>query len=44
MREVFANPEEAAHRAEQGRRAVVDRFDWNAVLPEWIRNLRRLLS
>jgi uncharacterized lipoprotein YmbA len=44
MREVFSHPDEGARRAEQGRRAVIDRFEWNAVLPEWIRNFRRLLD
>jgi glycosyltransferase involved in cell wall biosynthesis len=44
MREIFQNPKEAARRAEQGRRDVTRRFEWNAVLPEWIRNFRRLLD
>jgi glycosyltransferase involved in cell wall biosynthesis len=44
MREVFENSEEAALRAERGRREVIGRFEWNAVLPEWIRNFRRLLD
>jgi glycosyltransferase involved in cell wall biosynthesis len=43
MREVFGNPKEASRRAEQGRRDVIARFDWNVVLPEWIENFRRLL-
>ena len=44
MREVFANAKEGARRAEHGRRQVVERFEWNAVLPEWIRNFERLLA
>jgi glycosyltransferase involved in cell wall biosynthesis len=44
MREVFASTKEAGRRAEQGRREVVERFEWNAVLPEWIRNFERLLD
>lgn len=44
MREVFANAKEGARRAEHGRREVVERFEWNAVLPEWIRNFERLLD
>jgi glycosyltransferase involved in cell wall biosynthesis len=44
MREVFENSEEAALRAERGRRDVIGRFEWNAVLPEWIRNFLRLLD
>jgi glycosyltransferase involved in cell wall biosynthesis len=44
MREVFSHPDEGARRAEQGRRAVIDRFEWDVVLPEWIRNFRRLLD
>src|SRR5262249_39680036 len=44
MREVFENPSEAARRAEQGRHDVISRFDWNVVLPEWVRNFRRLLA
>ena len=44
MREVFAHPEEAARRAELGRRDVINRFEWRVVLPEWIRNFRRLLE
>ena len=44
MREVFNTPKEAARRAEKGRRDVIARFEWSIVLPEWIRNLRRLLD
>jgi glycosyltransferase involved in cell wall biosynthesis len=44
MREVFANGKEAARRAEEGRRQVVERFGWDAVLPDWIRNFERLLD
>ncbi len=44
MREVFAHPAEAARRAEQGHRDVLKRFEWSVVLPEWIRNFRRLLE
>lgn len=44
MRQVFENPKDAARRAEQGRRAVIGRFDWSVVLPEWIHNFRRLLE
>jgi glycosyltransferase involved in cell wall biosynthesis len=44
MREVFASPKEALRRAERGRREVIARFEWSAVLPEWIRNFRRLLD
>jgi glycosyltransferase involved in cell wall biosynthesis len=44
LREVFDNSAEAALRAERGRRNVISRFDWNAVLPEWIRNFQRLLD
>ena len=44
MREVFSNPKDARRRAEEGRRDVVARFDWNAVLQEWMENFRRLLS
>jgi glycosyltransferase involved in cell wall biosynthesis len=44
MRDVFQNSNEAAHRAEQGHRDVIHRFVWDVVLPEWIRNFRRLLD
>jgi glycosyltransferase involved in cell wall biosynthesis len=44
MREVFGDPREASRRAEQGRRDVINRFEWNVVLPEWIRNFHRLLD
>jgi glycosyltransferase involved in cell wall biosynthesis len=44
MRQVFENPNEAARRAEQGRRAVIRRFDWSVVLPDWIGSFRRLLE
>jgi glycosyltransferase involved in cell wall biosynthesis len=44
MREVFDKPRDAKRRAEQGRRDVVSRFDWNVVLPQWIENFHRLLS
>ena len=44
MRKVFANGKEAARRAEEGRRQVVERFGWDAVLPDWIRNFERLLD
>jgi glycosyltransferase involved in cell wall biosynthesis len=44
MREVFTHSNEAARRAEQGRRDVLKRFEWRVVLPEWIRNFRRLLE
>jgi glycosyltransferase involved in cell wall biosynthesis len=44
MRGVFTHVKEAARRAEEGRRQVVERFEWNAVLPEWIRNFERLLD
>ena len=44
MRRIFENPKEAARHAEQGRRGVIDRFEWSAVLPEWARNFRRLLG
>jgi glycosyltransferase involved in cell wall biosynthesis len=44
MREVFTNRAEGKRRAAQGRREVVDRFEWGVVLPEWIRNFQRLLN
>jgi glycosyltransferase involved in cell wall biosynthesis len=44
MRQIFGSPIEAAHRAEQGRRDVITRFEWRVVLPEWIRSFRRLLK
>ena len=44
MREVFRDSNEAARRAERGRRDAIDRFDWGVVLPEWIRNFCRLLA
>jgi glycosyltransferase involved in cell wall biosynthesis len=44
LREVFTAPKEAARRAERGRREALDRFEWNAVFPEWMRNFRRLLD
>jgi glycosyltransferase involved in cell wall biosynthesis len=44
LREVFDNSDEAVRRAERGGRDVIGRFEWNAVLPEWIRNFRRLLD
>jgi glycosyltransferase involved in cell wall biosynthesis len=44
MRHIFENPTEAARRAEQGRRDVITRFEWNVVLPEWIQNFHRLLK
>jgi glycosyltransferase involved in cell wall biosynthesis len=44
MREVFTHSNEAARRADQGRRDVLKRFEWRVVLPEWIRNFRRLLE
>ena len=44
LRYIFTNPEENACRARQGRREVIARFEWNAVLTEWIRNFRRHLG
>jgi glycosyltransferase involved in cell wall biosynthesis len=44
MREVFNHPNEAVRRAAQGRLEVGGKFDWNVVLPEWIRNFQRLLD
>lgn len=44
MREVFTHPKEAARRARLGRREVLEKFEWSAVLPEWIRNFGRLLD
>ena len=44
MREVFNHPNEAVRRASQGRLEVGEKFDWNVVLPEWIRNFQRLLD
>jgi glycosyltransferase involved in cell wall biosynthesis len=44
MRQVFQNPKESARRAAQGCRDAIDRFEWTVVLPEWIRNFRRLLD
>ena len=44
MREVFRDSKESARRAERSRSDVLRQFDWTAVLPEWIRNFRRLLS
>jgi glycosyltransferase involved in cell wall biosynthesis len=44
MREAFQNSKETAGRAEQGRRDVVHRLEWSVVLPEWIRNFRKLLA
>jgi glycosyltransferase involved in cell wall biosynthesis len=44
MREVFRNSKETTRRAAHGRRDVIHRFEWSVVLPEWIRNIRRLLA
>jgi glycosyltransferase involved in cell wall biosynthesis len=44
MREASQNSKEIARRAEQGRRDVVHRLEWSVVLPEWIRNFRKLLA
>lgn len=44
MREVFTHSTEATRRAAQGRNDVIARFDWNVVLPRWMRNFRRLLD
>lgn len=44
MREAFTNRREAARRAEQGRRDVLERFEWSVVFPQWVREFRRLLG
>jgi glycosyltransferase involved in cell wall biosynthesis len=44
MREVFTDRREAMRRAEQGRRDVLERFEWSVVFPQWAREFRRLLS
>jgi glycosyltransferase involved in cell wall biosynthesis len=42
MREVFSNSSEVQTRAAQGRREVVEHWDWSIVMPEWVQEFRRL--
>lgn len=42
LREVFVNSTEAQKRAAQGRRDVVEQWDWSVVIPTWAQEFRRL--
>jgi glycosyltransferase involved in cell wall biosynthesis len=42
MREVFSNSSDVQTRAAQGRREVVEHWDWAVVMPEWVQEFRRL--
>jgi glycosyltransferase involved in cell wall biosynthesis len=44
MRQAFNNTGEASKRAEQGRRDVLEHFEWSVVFPQWAREFRRLLT
>ncbi len=44
MRTVFSHPEEARHRARNGRAEVVTNRDWNALLPVWREHCQGLLG
>ncbi len=44
MREVFSHREEAKKRAQQGRRDMVERWDWSVRAPLWVNEFRRLLD
>ena len=44
MRQVFTGTREAKRRAEQGRKDVIERFEWSVVFPRWNREFRRLLA
>ena len=44
MREVFSHPEEAKKRAHQGRRDMVEHWDWSVRAPLWVNEFRRLLE
>jgi glycosyltransferase involved in cell wall biosynthesis len=44
MRQVYSHPQEARTRAELGRAEMVAQWDWDVVIPRWIREFRRVLA
>ena len=44
MRHVFTHRDEAKQRASQGRREMVERWDWSVVIQQWVGEFRRLLG
>ena len=44
MRQVFTRREEAKRLAVQGRRDMVEQWDWNVVLKRWIAEFERVLA
>ncbi|MGH9448676.1 MAG: glycosyltransferase, partial [Terriglobia bacterium] len=44
MRDVYSHPEKARKKAEQGRKDVVQNYDWSVVTPRWVNEFERLLS
>jgi glycosyltransferase involved in cell wall biosynthesis len=44
MRHVFTHREEAKSLALQGRREMVERWDWNVIIEQWVKEFLRLLG
>jgi glycosyltransferase involved in cell wall biosynthesis len=44
MRQAFTHRDEAKRLAVQGRREMVERWDWNVVVEQWMTEFQRLLS
>jgi glycosyltransferase involved in cell wall biosynthesis len=44
MRHVFTHRDEAKQRASQGRREMVERWDWDVVIQQWVAEFQRLLG
>jgi len=44
MRHVFTHRDEAKLRASQGRREMVERWDWDVVIQQWVAEFQRLLG
>jgi glycosyltransferase involved in cell wall biosynthesis len=44
MREVFSKPADAKKRAQQGRRDMVEHWDWGVRAPLWVNEFRRILD
>ncbi|MGA2509757.1 MAG: glycosyltransferase [Candidatus Acidiferrales bacterium] len=44
MRHVFTHREEAKRLSVQGRREMVERWDWNVIVEQWVKEFLRLLG
>lgn len=44
MRHVFTHRDEAKRRASQGRREMVERWEWDVVIQQWVAEFQRLLG